>query len=275
MPLKFLKKIFFRRHQSDILSPTSSYAKEKSVERQISVPPQHGEVSNERPQNARGVTIKSRRADDMTAEAQLAIFLDRYLYDRFPNKQRYSSIERLTSKSDQLKGTDVRFTMNDGQVWNIDEKAQLYYLNRNLPTFAFEIQFLRQGIPTTGWLCNKRLDTHYYLLIWPFANRDSPAGIVWSDFTKAECYMVKKEDVLAFLREKGLTVEQLLTDATRFREKGLTGKIKIEGISGVYYYISAPSKYVEEPINIVISKTNLHRIATRHYIVTPEGVECY
>ena len=158
----------------------------------------------------------SRREEDMSAEAELARFLDQYLYSRFPNKQRYSSIKRIRDKSEQLKGTDVRFTMKDGRVFNVDEKAQLYYLNKDLPTFAFEIQFLRHGFPTTGWLCNNCLDTDYYLLIWPFANRDKPYGISWRDFTKADCLMISKHDVLSFLAR--IRTERLVTKQHMKRE---------------------------------------------------------
>ena len=217
--------------------------------------------------------IASRRTEDMSAEAQLSIFLDRYLYDRFPHANRYASIQRICDKEEQLKGTDVRFTMKNGKVVNVDEKAQLYYLNQNLPTFAFEVQFLRQDSTAIGWLCNDQLNTDYYLLIWPFANKDTPKEITWRDFTKTECLMVKKKKVLSLLEQNNLTVERLLTDADRFRKQGITGRFSIAGASGIYYYISPSYKYAEAPINIVISKRNLQRIASRQYLVTPEGVE--
>lgn len=87
--------------------------------------------------------------------------------------------------------------------------------------------------------------------------------------------MIKKQDILSFLKKKGLTIERLLADADKFRRQKLTGKIRIEGASGIYYYISSSRKYAEEPINIVISKAHLRHIATRHYVVTPEGIERY
>ena len=275
MPLEFLKKLSSNLAWNSPGSPSPSERKaEPAADPHPPVRSLHAAEGPASPQNKPGVTT-SRRAEDMSAEEQLALFLDKYLYDRFPDAQRYSSIERITDKQEQLNGTDVRFTMKSGKVFNVDEKAQLYYLNKDLPTFAFEVQFLRHGIPTIGWLCNDRLDTDYYLLIWPFANRDAPAGITWRDFTRAECLMVKKQDILSLLKQNGLTVERLLADADNFRRQGLTGRIGIKGVSGIYYYSSSPCKYAEEPINIVISKTHLRRIATRHYVVTPEGIERY
>ena len=275
MSLELLKKLFSGLLRNSTRSPLPSEQKEAPVAN-LHPPVQSLHVAEEplSSQSKPSVTA-SRRTEDMSAEAQLAAFLDKYLYDRFPDAQRYSSIERITDKREQLNGTDVRFTMKSGKVFNVDEKAQLYYLNKNLPTFAFEVQFLRHGIPTIGWLCNDRLDTDYYLLIWPFANRDTPAGITWRDFTRTECLMIKKQDVLSLLKQNGLTVGRLLADADKFRMQGLTGKIRIEGVSGIYYYISSSRKYAEEPINIVISKPHLRHIATRHYVVTPEGIERY
>lgn len=209
----------------------------------------------------------------MSAEAQLAAFLDRYLYDVFPDRRRYASIERVSDRESQLRGVDVRFTMRDGSVFNVDEKAQLYYLNRDLPTFAFELQFLRAGEPVTGWLCNEKLDTDYYLLIWPFATVNSPSGISWRNFTRADCLMVEKRALLRFLADNGLTAERMLADAERLRAEGRIGRVDIDGLSGVYYYVSNPEKYAEQPINIVISKAHLLAIAARRYVVTADGVE--
>ena len=209
----------------------------------------------------------------MSAEGQLGIFLDRYLYSRLEEAGRIRSFHRVRDRSGQLRGTDVILTAPEGGALRLDEKAQLYYLNRDLPTFAFEIQFLRQGVPTVGWLCNGRLDTDYYLLIWPFARRDDPAGISWQDFTRADCLLVAKGGLLAHLAAQGLTAERLLADADRIRARGEVGRVPIAGLQGIYYFASSPSRYVEAPVNLVISRARLRRIAARQYIVTPEGVE--
>ena len=215
----------------------------------------------------------SRRTEDMSAESELARFLDENFYDHFPNADAFDSIERIYNKNLQLSGIDVVFNAKDGRTFRIDEKAQLYYLNKDLPTFAFEVEFLRHGIPTTGWLCNKDLETDLYLLIWPFATKDSPKGIKSDDFTKADCMLVSKAAVLHLLESHGLTVEQLLQDARQIRKEGKIYKIPIPGVSGIYYFASDPQQYEEAPINVVISKRLLMRIKQRRYIVTPEKVE--
>lgn len=216
--------------------------------------------------------IQSRRSDDMSAEAQLAHFLDTYLYSNFPNGDSFSCIERVDDKAEQLAGVGVRFTGKNGAVYNVDEKAQLYFLNKDLPTFALEIQFLREGIETCGWLCNDSLKTDLYLLIWPFATQDTPKNIDWGQFTKADCLLVEKKRILCLLEEVGLTPERMLEEASRIRKLGCIGKVTIPDVKGIYYYASDPQKYREVPINIVVSKEKLRTIAQRRYIVTKEEV---
>lgn len=273
MILEFLQKLLSRLLSGDASQSGTQPPSEAGFQEPHDFTPDIHEPEKLTDTQENRTSTTSRRAFDMSAEAQLALFLDKYLYERFPDIHRYSSIKRISDKREQLNGTDVRFIMKDGRVFNVDEKAQLYYLNKNLPTFAFEIQFLRRGIPTTGWLCNDRLETDYYLLIWPFADRDTSSGISWRNFTKADCLMISKQDVLSFLAENGLTKDRLLADANAIRKEHRTGKIRIEGLSGIYYFASYPQYYAEAPINIVISKSYLRHIATRHYIVTPEKVE--
>lgn len=235
------------------------------------------DTSTGKERDAAGSVAQSRRDDDMSAEAQLCIFLDKYLYEKFPKRELFSKIERIRDKEEQLAGVDVRFTEKNGTVYNVDEKAQLYYLNKDLPTFAFEIQFMRAGRAVCGWLCNDRLKTDLYLLIWPFVegdrDADTPKGIRWEQFVKADCLLVQKKKILSMLEQEGLTRERMMQEAEQLRKDGRTGKVSPEGVKGIYYFVSDPQKYSEAPINIVIRKERLLSIAQRRYIVTTEGVD--
>lgn len=215
---------------------------------------------------------QTRRNEDLSAESQLAIFMDRYLYDRFPTGSSFSSIRRVYDKQEQLKGIDVEFIGTDGRVYNVDEKAQLYYLNQNLPTFAFELLSFQKGYDTIGWLCNSNLKTDLYMLIWPFASTDKSKGIRWEQFSKVDCLLIQKQKVLKLLADKGLTPDRLITDAKRIRASGKTGRISIQGVHGIYYFASSSQYYKEAPINVIISKPLLQGIASRRYIVTPDDV---
>ncbi len=263
-----LKKRFLGTKTTSRVEDQVNSQIEDKIENQVAVvsPPQAQNTQNKD-------IVQSRRVDDMSAEAQLAIFLDAYLYARFPNADSFRRIERMHSKTDQLAGVDVCFTGMDGTVYNVDEKAQLYYLNKDLPTFAFEIQFLRDGRVTTGWLCNNTLKTDLYLLIWPFATQDTPKGIRWDQFTKADCLLIQKKRLLTMLERDGLAIKRMQQDAAQFRKAGHIGKATIDGVRGAYYFASDPKKYREAPINIVVTKDRLLSIAQRRYIVTREGVE--
>ena len=194
----------------------------------------------------------SRRTEDMSAEGQLGIFLDRYLYSRLEEAGRIRSFRRVRDRSGQLRGTDVILTAPEGGALRLDEKAQLYYLNRDLPTFAFELLFLRQGGLTPGWLCREGLDTDRYLLVWPFARRDRPKGIRWTDFTRVDCLLLDK----AALRRAG----------ERRRD--------IPGLPDAYYVASDPARYGEAPVNLVIRRARLLSLpGSLGFRASPAGLE--
>ena len=212
------------------------------------------------------------RKEDHSAETELALFMDKFLYERFPTGSAFSSIRRVQDKEEQLNGVDVEFIGTDGRVYCVDEKAQLHYLNKSLPTFAFELLSYQKGYDTVGWLCNDKLKTDLYMLIWPYAVQDDYQGITWEQFTKADCLLIQKRKVLKMLASKGLTTDTMLADARRIRASGRKGKIPIDGIKGIYYFASYTKDYKETPINIVISKPIVRDLAQRRYIVTPESV---
>lgn len=71
---------------------------------------------------------------DLKKEAFLAKYLDG-LYPKLFKKSSFS-LQRVRDLSQQHKGVDLILT-NHYNSYYVDEKAQLDYLNRSLPTFAF------------------------------------------------------------------------------------------------------------------------------------------
>lgn len=221
--------------------------------------------SNMAPSNAH-------RQNNQSAEAQLALFMDKYLYERFPTGDLFSSIKRVYDAKEQMKGIDVQLVGKDGRVYNVDEKAQIHYLNKHLPTFAFELLSYQKGHDTIGWLCNEKLETEFYMLIWPSAKTNDYNGIAWSHFTNAKCLLIRRKRLLATLEGYGMTSERMMCDARRIRLSGQHGKIPICGTNDIYYYASYPQKYQEAPINIVVREKVLVAIAQQGYLVSPEEV---
>ena len=213
--------------------------------------------------------IVSRRAADMSAESELAEFLDENLYSQLLCEGKFLSIERMAEKEQQLQGIDV-IAKTHASVAHIDEKAQLYYVNKDIPTFAFELQFLKGGRVIDGWFLNDRLKTDYYLLIWPFASVTDVKAIKKEDFTRLDALMISKKKLREELASLGFDKEALAAKASQLRRTRTYGKITT-GIQGVYYFASAPSKYAEAPINIVVSKARLISLADARYEITKSG----
>jgi hypothetical protein len=69
-------------------------------------------------------------------EKEIAHFLDEFFYPKIA-----SFTKRYSSKEDQLIGKDILIeTTKTGRVI-VDEKAATHYINKDIPTFAFELSF--------------------------------------------------------------------------------------------------------------------------------------
>ena len=213
----------------------------------------------------------SRRRLDMQAESELARFLDVCFYSRLIDSGELSSAQRITDIEMQREGIDVIAKKNGWQAL-IDEKAQLYYINNVLPTFAFELGFLLDGHETIGWFLNEELHTDRYFLLWPNATTSDLEHLTAKDFTLVYGLMIKKKSIQQYLQNLGLSKEHLLKRLHQLRADGDIGKHP-SGNSGVYFYVSDPSQYSESPINLVISKKILKSIASAAYNIKPDALE--
>ncbi|OEF96110.1 hypothetical protein [Desulfuribacillus alkaliarsenatis] len=213
----------------------------------------------------------SRRSEDMNAEVQLSRFLDKHFYTWLEKQNNNISVERSTDPNDQMKGIDICIHSEKGKLF-IDEKAQLYFINKGLPTFAFEISFMnRKKELAEGWLFNNELLTDYYLLIWPYATKKE--NVKTEDYTRLECLLIKKRKIQNYLSNKGWNKDRIYKRANEIRKESLFGKIEIENESNFYFFFSKPKDYSEQPINIVIRKNVLRELASREYVVTKTYVE--
>lgn len=95
---------------------------------------------------------------DLNKEALLGQFLDG-IY-----KQLDYDFKRIHDLDLQNKGVDL-IILHRGTEYLIDEKAQLDYLNHCLPTFTFELSYLKNGKWRKGWLFDKNKVTDHYFLI--------------------------------------------------------------------------------------------------------------
>ena len=73
---------------------------------------------------------------DLKKEKILSKYLDG-VYNKIP-----LTVQRINDLDLQYKGVDLIYNNNGAKIY-IDEKAQLDYLNSDLPTFTFELSYLK------------------------------------------------------------------------------------------------------------------------------------
>ena len=188
---------------------------------------------------------------DFNAEHHLGTFMNWYLYG--PLGVNYN---RITAKADQLAGTDVRIYTENGDI-NIDEKASLYYMNRNLGTFAFELEYVARKKRKAGWLYNENLVTTHYMIIYPESDGTELAHIKASSFTGATCYLISKNAIHDYLEP---FKEEIENTATMMFNNNFSGRHNPCPGNGFTVFRSAQLK--EKPINVLIDREILGNLAT-------------
>jgi hypothetical protein len=200
--------------------------------------------------------VKSKFTSDLRKEKQFSHFLDVY-YEKYLV---YYDALRVHDMKSQMAGIDLLFTHKQTKVvYNIDEKAQLDYINEDLPTFAFELGYYKEEVYKEGWLFNIHKKTDFYSLSTAIYE-DEP-----NIFTSCKITLVNRKMLLDFLRTKTITKEVL----TGYCDINIEhhGKLKIKELNTRtegYLYISKNNKS-EKPINLILKLDFLiaHGIAKR------------
>lgn len=200
---------------------------------------------------------------DLAQEAMFSNFLDMCLYQPIAEilhrPERLVSFKRITDLDMQHAGIDVVYK-HRGLTIFIDEKSQLHNLNQDIPTFAFELSYLKQGKERTGWLLDKRKKTHGYMLCWPRGERDEYGDI----YLGAKIIFLSKKQLLSFLSEHGYDEMALWRKAIELRRSGAPGR-HLVGEPGFWFYLTKPRTdglYLERMINVVVRATLLESIST-------------
>jgi len=183
---------------------------------------------------------KSSFHSDLKKEQALFPLLDS-LYQKHLKKYRF---ERTHDKNNQLKGIDLFFfDKHTDATYAIDEKAQLDYINEDLPTFAFELCYQKEGKLKTGWLIDESKKTEFYSLI---------TGIFGAsgEYHFCKITLVNRKKMRALLKRKSLLTKGLLQNYHQLNHgKHKVGALcdKTEG----YLYLSKNNKR-ECPLNLVL-----------------------
>jgi hypothetical protein len=189
------------------------------------------------------VGLKSNFKTDLQKEQKLTVLLDTY----YRKHLKHYHFKRISDLKQQLQGIDLIFThKSPKKEFLIDEKAQLDYINRDLPTFAFELSYQKNGAIKQGWLFDTHKKTDFYALVKAICSDDP------NTYTSCKITLVNRKKLISFLENREITENSLKYFVKNAAEK--QGKVILKGLDPKaegYLYFSSQNK-VEKPINIIL-----------------------
>jgi hypothetical protein len=135
----------------------------------------------------------------------------------------------------------------------VDEKAQLHYLNKDLPTFTFELSYKNNdGALKKGWLFDTSKATEYYFLVTGiFLKRGTTKLHTVDDIERVKVTSVHRGRLIALLASLKLRETTLVEYDTHFRRVKQYGRCEIEALDsrkqGLLYYTE---HLQEQPMNV-------------------------
>jgi hypothetical protein len=161
---------------------------------------------------------------------------------------------RVHDKKLQLKGVDI-ILEKDGLQYKIDEKAQLHYINKDLPTFALEINYLKNDILKNGWLFDNNKVTEIYAFIFSIHLIEAKTVITkQEDIKSCEVIFVNRLTLLQALAKNELDFNTCNYHSHLLRSNKEDLK-KITFSNEFNFQIS--SHLSEKPVNLIVKKSFL------------------
>lgn len=212
--------------------------------------------------------MQSSFKDDLRNEQILGSYLDKIYSEIFDSKE--IEIIRISDYDKQNSGIDLTIHhIKSSRIFNVDEKAQLDYINSDLPTFAFETSYLKQGEFRQGWLFDDSKVTNYYFLvtaIYTSKGQDLSNGI-----KSVKIHSVNRLKLKQLLEDKGLTQRVVERHDNEIRKGNQSGVIEIEELNhkseGGFYYSKTNKN--ESPINLVMNLSYLVKMGVGKIIYEP------
>jgi hypothetical protein len=194
--------------------------------------------------------------NDLSKEAILAKFLTKH-YSNANLK-----INRISDKKLQLLGVDLILEGTNGLSYKIDEKAQLHYLNTDLPTFALEIDYLKDGRLMKGWLYNPEKATEAYAFVFSIHLIKGKINLKEeADIDSCEVILISRIRLVLALSMLDLNFGICREHSKQLRKD--ENENKMEHIrSGFNFQIS--NQLSERPVNLIVKKTFLEKIGKKY-----------
>lgn len=209
--------------------------------------------------------LQSKFESDLQGEKILGEFLQKFFYSKLNIENFFRNTpDKYNFLDNQYLGIDVTFKFSNCE-YIVDEKATLHYPN-GLPTFAFEIKYRKNGEWKTGWLYDTNKKTEYYLLAWPRRKNKDLNYLIIDDIKTVEVMLIKRSDLLNYLNTSyGLNKNIVEKKANKIITLNNFGKSPITHFSDIYFFYT--KNLAETPINIIIKKNILKKIATFHFLI--------
>jgi len=182
---------------------------------------------------------------DLNQEQILSTYLDS-VYSKLNLK-----FKRIHDLTQQHQGIDLILTHNSNE-YRIDEKAQLHYLNKDLPTFTFEISYLKDGLEKAGWLFDTSKKTNFYFLITGIYLKNNYTTLTQpEDVESVKITSVNRKKLLNHLESIELSKEILVQYNNGLRQNEAFGKNTISELNPTTEGSMFFTKGLEEkPINL-------------------------
>ncbi|MFI3546235.1 hypothetical protein V5G65_09115 [Mammaliicoccus sciuri] len=221
---------------------------------------------------------ESKYEKNLKDEKIIGGFLDKYFYPIIEEKynSNIKSITRNFNVAKQHKGIDVILEVEKGYKLNIDEKAATEYLNKNIPTFALEISFLKDKNNRDGWLFGEKYcDTDTYLFCWGW-KVDEHEELTVENIQRIEAYSVRKNELQQLLEDDyGLNkynYKEKAKLAVQEIDESIEGhKVFLRGDNGPRWHISRDLD--EEPVILVTPKHILKKVTKNIFNIDKHGVK--
>lgn len=186
---------------------------------------------------------------DLDKEAKFGNYLDT-LYPQIKGLDKKFDFLRKDDLESQHAGIDlVLKDKTSGEEHYIDEKAQLYYLNKSLATFTFEISYLKHGIWKKGWFYDEKKLTQTYFLFTSIETNTH------GEFINCRFISINRQYLQEFLDEIGLTQKKVFLYEKIFREdqKRYNGNQNIPEVDSSFATFHCSFfNLKEKPINLKI-----------------------
>ena len=226
--------------------------------------------------------------NDLAVEASVTKWLEKNYFRTSWWQGQYKIIDDM---DDQHKGIDLKL-INENifgnlNIHNIDIKTATSYIKTNLtenqmPTFAFELNYIKNGQEKEGWLYGDKYNsTEYYLLNWLWADISKIDTFKKSTYpaignknelinnpekiSKAKSLLISKQSIRDYLSQFDSDEDNFKQKSNNMRrcysrDKGYKKEKITQDVS-----IGLSNQLVEKPVNFILSTRILFKLGEQLY----------